>query len=252
MFSKAEVKELILKSGKRWLFPDFTNKLTWLVVTLGSTIILTPTPLKLIIYNWLVETANLNSGNKFILAELQASSADYIVGLSLIGFALAHNITNKYITYKENQGAKSDQEAYADVDRELFHIFLTDFPSGSRSTRLLREHDFGNSYHEGNTREIDNFVDSWDTAEREFLDAELEAKRRELWETCHVFLYKLSMGSYDLGGGPMYSCIPDAYRSAWNWPEHVEEKIKELNEYSAKCYTLHRELVLLGRRKLKC
>ncbi|MEZ9950684.1 hypothetical protein AB4376_18295 [Vibrio breoganii] len=252
MFSKNEIKEFIVKYGKKWLFPDFTNKLTWFVASIGGAILLTPTILKEIIYNWLVETINLNSGEYFTLAELKSSSADYFIGAFLVVIALSHNVANRYFIYKTTQIGQSEVDSLLEVDRNLFTQFLADFPSDSQSISLLKEHDFGGSYHENNTKQIDKFVDSWNTAEREFLDSELEVKRKELWGKCHTFIYMLANRSYVLHGGPMCSCVPDAYRGAWDWPPHVDEQIKELNELSTECYELHQELVLLARRKLKC
>lgn len=252
MFSKKDFKEFIIKYGKKWLFPDFTNKLTWFVVSIGGAILLTPTLLKQIIYNWLIETINLNSGVPITLAELESGSADYVIGLSLIVLALAHNVANRYFLYKESAPARKETEALAEVDRKLFLRFLEEFPSDCRSIDLLQNHDFGNSYHEIKTQELDNFVNYWNTAEREFLDSEIEEKRKEFWDKCHTLVYDLAQGSYYLGAGPMLSCIPDAYRGEWDWPEHVEKKIKHLNSRSTECFNLHRELVLLGRRKLKC
>ena len=86
MFNRNEVKEFIIKYGKKWIFPDFTNKLTWFVVSIGGTLLLTPVVFKQLFYNWLVDTVNLNSGNYITIAELQSDSPDYAIGTSLIVF----------------------------------------------------------------------------------------------------------------------------------------------------------------------
>ena len=249
MISKKELKDLGIALGKKYLFPDFTNKLTWFVVTVGGTIILTSTAFKQIFYNWLVATFNLNSGVQFTFAGLESSTADYTLGFSLIFLALIHNIANRYFIYKNGD---IEAKKLEDVDRALFERFLTEFPSNSRSVVLLKEHDFGNSYHDNNTDEIDRFVDAWNTAETEFLDQELEAVRKELYQKMHEFIYKLAQSSGYIHTGPMLSAVPVAYRGVWDWPEHVDLRIKELNEKSTECYRLHQQFDLLGRRKLKC
>ncbi|WP_159167587.1 MULTISPECIES: hypothetical protein [Aeromonas] len=252
MISKKEIKDLVIALGKKYFFPDFTNKLTWFVVTVGGAVILTPTVFKQIFYNWLVATFNLNSGIQFTFAELESSTADYTIGCSLIALALLHNIMNRYFIYKVGDIVAANEKELEAVDRNLFERFLSEFPSDSQSVTLLKEHDFGNSYHDNNTNEIDHFVDTWNTAEREFLDLELEAARKKLHEKMHDFIYKLAQSSGFIHTGPMMSAVPDAYRGAWNWPEHVDIRIKELNEKSAECYKLHQQFVMLGRRKLKC
>lgn len=50
----------------------------------------------------------------------------------------------------------------------------------------------------------------------------------------------------------MFSCIPDAYKGAWNYPEHVEQKLRELNEKATECYELHQAFIMFARQKLKC
>lgn len=252
MFKKEELKEFIVKYGKKWLFPDFTNKLTWFVAGIGGTILITPVALEQAFYNWLVETINLNSGVPITLAELESGSADYWLGFGLILLALIHNVTNRYFIYKETAERVNESDALNDVDRELFLRFRREFPSDSRSVMLFKEHDFGNSYHDNNTDELDNFVNNWNTAEREFLNKDLESKRKELWDKCHEFVYALAQGSYYLNGGQLLSCIPDAHRGAWDWPDHVEEKVNKLNTMGTECFELHRDFVLSGRRKLKC
>lgn len=249
MLKRSELKDLVLEYGKKFLFPDFTNKLTWFVAGVGGAIILTPTPLKLIIYNWLVDSANLNSGTRFTLAELKPDAADYSVGVALIIGALLHNIANRYLVYKEKKASSHDISGQANqIDKELFKKFLEDFPSNSESIDMLRHQDFSNSFNIFRLANLEKFVEEWDTVEREFLNTDLERMRRELWEACYTFNYKLSMGAYDLNGGPIFSCIPDAYRGTDNWPAHVDEKIDELNGLSTTCFKLYEEFVRFGRK----
>ena len=252
MFNKKEMKEFIMKYGKRWLFPDFTNKLTWFVTGLGATILATPILIQHAFYNWLIKTFNLNSGLPISLAELEKLSPDFSIGVILVIFALFHNIIYRYLNYIESTKKVNELLSIEEADRSLFLKFMKDFPSNSLSINLLRNHDFGAPYHENETKEIDNFVNYWNTAERKFLDQELELKRQELWNKCYKLVNRLASNSYDLNGGSMFSCIPDLYRGDWDWPDHVNKIINELNSMSTDCFDLHQELILLGRRKLKC
>lgn len=161
-------------------------------------------------------------------------------------------MANRYFIYKSGDIAASEAKEIKAVDRRLFERFLEEFPSNSRSITLLSEHDFGNSYHKNNTDEIDNFVDTWNTAETEFLDHEIETACKELHNKMHEFIYRLAQSSGYIYTGPMLSAVPDAYRGEWEWPEHIDARIKELNEKSTECYKLHQQFVILGRRKLKC
>lgn len=252
MISKTELRELAIALGKKYLFPDFTNKLTWFVVSVGGTIILTPTAFKQIFYNWLVATFNLNSGTQLTFAELESGNADYILGFSLIALALIHNVSHRYFIYKTGDIAAAEEKELEAVDRKLFERFLSEFPSSSNSLILLKEHDFGHSYHDTSTDEIDQFVDTWNTAETKFLDSEIEEARKQLHVKMHEFSYRLAQCSGYIHTGQMLSVVPEAYRGVYDWPEYVDERVRELNEKSTECYKLHQRFVMLGRRKLKC
>jgi hypothetical protein len=252
LVSKDELKNLIIAIGKKWLFPDFTNKLTWFVVSIGS-ILLTPASLKQMACNWLVDTVNLNSGVPFTLAEVNSNATDYFWGAILVVSALAHNIGNRYFLYLSSLSDIKGNEQLITADKKLFDEFLTAFPSNSNSITLLKEHDFGDSYHDISTKQIDNFVNYWNNSEHQFLNAVLEEKRKELWHNCHSFLCKLAQYAGPVGAGSFFSVVPDAYRDEdWNQPLFVSERIHELNEQASKCYILHQEMVSLCKKTLKC
>lgn len=248
-----EAKQLIIKIGRRWLFPDFTNRITWLIASAGLTVILTPGPLKFIFYNWLVETININSGEKFTLAEVMNDSAGYGIGLGLIALALAHNIAYRYIKYREaaKKEVLSEQKRRSDV--ELFYEFINLFSSKSDSLNLLRDHDFSNSFSNLSTNQIDSFINNWDSAEKTFHDAEIEEKKKELHGACTKFGLQLAEDSGPIGSGGRMSAVPDAYMANdFDWPEFVVNRIKRLNELASDCYKTHQEFVTLCKTRLGC
>jgi len=249
VFNRQELKEIALK---KWIFPDFSNKMTRVVVGLGTAVILTPVALKQLLYNWLVDTFNLNAGNYFTFAELQNSSGDYWLGFSLILVALIHNIAYRVFVYKVDKLAKKEQEDLYDVDRELFKEFIELLPSDGLDIKLLEEHDFGTSHHGNEVKALDKFVHTWNNAQKQFLDTELEDQRNDFIVKARHFIYTLASRSYSIGNGEIFSCIPDAYRGAWDWPQHVNEQIQELNDLGSELFKLHKNLILKARGKLKC
>lgn len=252
LVSRKELKELIIALGKKWLFPDFTKKLTWLVVTVGCGILVTPTPLKLIIYNWLVDTIKLNSGTHFTLAELASDSADYAWGVVLVALALAHNIAYRYFNYIVSREDNANLEQRKVADTALFEQFKSEFPSNSASARLLKEHDFSNSYHGEATNQLENFVHRWNNAEHSFLDNAIEIKRSELWKSCNSFLIKLAESTGPIAAGPFFSAIPDIYLGEWDMPDFVTQRVSELNSKATECHIQHQEFVLLCKERLRC
>jgi hypothetical protein len=262
---KEELKQISIDAIRKWLTPDFSNKLTWLVVGTGITILLTPDTATVVIANWLIETLNINFVSKFSLAELQSNDKDKIYGALLIVAGLTHNLVvsglTKYLAHldkvieseqraKEHEELVKRTEGQRSVDRELLKKLLTDLPSNGRSLTFLRDHDLGGSFNQTNLDEIEEFVMNWSCVERKFLNEDLEEKRQSLWEALNKFNATLAMNAYDLHGGPMYSCIPDQFRGR-DWPPHVEKKIDELNALSTQCFNLYNDFVILARRSLQ-
>lgn len=250
MLNIKKAKELFWKLVEKKLFPDFDNKLTWAVLVIGV-ILLTPVSLKQVFWNWLIDTINLNLNGRFRLAKIEADSTNYIWGLFLIFLALVHNIiAKKYFPYKTTLLNEKNANILSEVDKNLFLQFLKEFPSDSNTVIFLKEHDFNNSYLINNFQLLEIFVQSWNNAQREFIDKELESKRSELWAKCHAFEMQLIENSHPVNTG-LLSCIPENYRNEWtDKSESVKQVINELNRMATECYKLHQDFVRLGRVKL--
>ncbi|MFN7835113.1 MAG: hypothetical protein ACK5NY_04895 [Burkholderiaceae bacterium] len=252
MFTKQEVKEFIIKLGKRWFFPEFYTKVTWYVITLGAGIILTPTPLKLLVCNWLIDSFNLNSGKQLTLSEMGTGAADYWRGFALIVLALLHNIFSKWLLHKDSVKSNIEIDELNKIDKELFLLFTKDFPADSRAVMFLRDVDLGGTYHEYEIKEIEAFIQKWDATNYEFHDAELEKIRVELLEKSRKFILKLANNSYCIGSGPRYRCVPDQYVGDFNYPTEVDLTLRELNAMATELYKLHSKFIRECRKKLKC
>ncbi|GAA0362465.1 hypothetical protein GCM10009092_28550 [Bowmanella denitrificans] len=251
MVNVSEVKQFVIKYGKKWLFPDFTNKLTWLVAGTGATLLITPVALEQLLYNWLVETVNLNAGVPIAFAELEIGFADYWVGFGLIFLSLAHNIANRYFIYMDGLSSKEAKDRLIQVDRELFSKFKNDLSPDSRTVRFLRDVDLGGTYHDDDTRVLDRFCQTWNATDREFHDEELEILRKAFLDKSKSFLWKLANNSYDIGGS-RYRCVPDPYVGDFNYPPEVDKTLCELNDMATELYNMHSELVRKARTTLSC
>jgi len=251
VFSKEEVKEFIVKYGKKWFFPDFTNKVTWYVATLGAGIIIAPTPFKVIFYNWLIDTFNLNLGNHFTLSEVSSNTADYWVGFGLIVIALVNNLFSKWLNHQNFTISSNDTNKTIDVDTRLFEKFLEVFPSNSRSACLLEQHDFGNSFDQNSLNDIDKFVYEWNTPENEFINPDLEKLKKELWTKSDEFTLLVSVKTSPTPTG-FQSAVPDRHNTDWDWPDWVSKDVKDLNALSTVVFKLHQKFIKTARGILKC
>lgn len=245
MFNKKELKDILLK---KIIFPDFSNKITRLVIGVGITIILAPIPLKVVFYNWLINTFNLNSGELLKLSDFQSGSADYIWGFSLITVALLHNVIYKIYCYKID---KPKREKQNEVDQKLFSEFITMLPANSSSIDLLQSHDFGNSFYGDRIKNLEDVIIVFDNVEHKFLDEELETAKNNFIQKLKDFSNKIGIYTGVAGGNVKFlSCIPDSYKGEYHLPEYIIKQIKELNSTSSSCYDLYEKFVNQARNKL--
>lgn len=251
MFSRIEIKAFIVKLGGKWFFPNFNNKLTWYVVTLGASIILTPTPLKLVLYNWLIETINLNSGVPFSMVDIGEISADYWLGFGLIITALFHNVFSKWLLCQEYIFAQANLNKISEADIKLFEKFLSTFPTNSRAVSLLESHDFGGSFNLDSLKELDDFVYYWNTPENAFLNSEVELQKVELWGKCKEFSQIIGRKSGPTRSGRQ-SVVPEEILNAWDWPKEVDEDVRIVNEMGTEVFLSHQNFIKSTRNALKC
>ena len=253
-FSKEEIKTFFIKLGKKYLFPDFTNKLTWMVAGVGISIILTPTPLKLIFYNFLVDTFNVNSGQNFTLAEVKSQSADYLLGFGLVFLALLHNILYKFFEYKNNTDKILKNTSIRNADVELYNKFIESLPSESIGINFLCEHDLGNTYDKDSTNDIQSFLDKWNNPEYEFLDEEIESQKKDFYSSLQEFYFELATqaGFIDNSSSRM-TVIPNAYFNRGKpYPDDIMSITKDFNSKASVCCEKHKSFITLCKKKLNC
>lgn len=103
MFKSEEIKKFILIYGKRIIFPSFANKITSTIVLSGIGIVVTPAPLKVVFYNWLIKIFNLNSGIPVTVPEISSGSSDYFYGVLLVIIGLTFNIIRYAFDFAESK-----------------------------------------------------------------------------------------------------------------------------------------------------
>ncbi|KRW50581.1 hypothetical protein AO724_10055 [Aeromonas allosaccharophila] len=251
MFSKEEVKAFIIRLGEKWFFPDFTNKLTWYVVTLGAGFILIPQPIKLFVINWAIEIFNVNSGLKLTLPEMEASN-DYATGISIIFMALTHNIGYKYFGLKQKIFEHKVRQEQRISDTNLLERFMNEFSSNCPSAVLLKEHDFGNSFDRDRLKQLEEFHYKWNGAEYHFIDSEIDSKRNLLHEKSTQFLIKVAEYTTPVGASSFRSVVPDHLRADdWNLPDGVTNEIEELNGLATALFEQHQQFIAYARTKIQ-
>jgi hypothetical protein len=251
VFTEEEVKTFIIRVGEKWFFPDFTNKLTWYVVTLGTGFILVPQPVKLFVINWLIKTFNVNSGLAVALPDMEAST-DYTTGVILVFMALAHNIGYKDFGLRKLIFEHKVRQEQRIGDYKLLEKFLIEFPSNCASAILLKEHNFGNSFDREKLKQLNDFYYQWNGAEYHFIDPEIDSKRKALYEGFKQFLIKVDEYTGPVGASNFSSVIPDHLRADdWNLPDQVRKHIKELNDIATNLFEQHQGFIAFAKARIQ-
>ncbi len=245
------LSETAKKAVVRFLFPDFSNKLTWYVVAVGMALILTPELMQFLLVEWIIKTFSLSVGGSLTIADFAANNADYWTGFGLITVSLLHNLGNKWIAAGSADDQFQGHTQRESSDLALYRELTLLLPSNSPSVRMLVEHDFGNSFNTNRFDALDHFVDEWNCPERTFQRQELEAARKDLWECAKSFVTLLAMKSCPTSGG-LQSVVPDKHRSDWDWPAWVAADVMAVNEAANKVYKEHQTFLSLGKQILKC
>lgn len=222
----------ILKKAISYIFPEFTNKLTWTVVTAGLAL-LSSSLIEQIIKSFINSNFNFNltDGN------------DAIVGLILVVSGLLHNYgfvrekNKKHISPLEKD--KSDREI--DSDKKLYAKLLADLPFEG-PVRILKEHDFLGSFSLEDIRPLNNFSYTWESAENTFIDKDLEGLKNDL--LTKITAFNLAIAQYTSPNSSGFQAVRvDSQR---HHPEHearFREEAEIINSAASSAFDSHQALV---------
>lgn len=136
-------------------------------------------------------------------------------------------------------------------DKELFQSFLNLLPP-NQTTRFFREHDFGGSFSKSDVAPLHAFVETWNSVDKEFLDRELEEKRKALYSFASQLATEISGRTVPINAGDFCSVFSDQQRATGQpRPAHVIEDARVLNEKSLLFVPIYEEFVRLCKAKLE-
>jgi len=134
-------------------------------------------------------------------------------------------------------------------DRKVFTKFQKTFPF-SPTVELLRDHDFGDSFRSKDIQYLIDFVVTGQSVENEFVDAELEGNRVELYLAAKK-LYDTIMETvvYVGSGSTTLSVLPDYHRGGPR-PDFIKNDAKKLNRASHDFVPIYEAFVRKCKAKL--
>ncbi|WP_457426032.1 hypothetical protein [Roseateles sp. P5_E7] len=117
--------------------------------------------------------------------------------------------------------------------------------------RLLRDHDFGGAFLRTAIQPLYDFYETWDQPQREFVDADLQAGLKELYEAGASLSLHLVGKTVPVGaGGQHASVFSDQLRAQGVRPAWVLDEARVLNEEARKFVPLYENFVRRCRVKL--
>lgn len=218
-----------------FVFPEFSNKLTWLVTATGATIVAIPA-IPLLILNFIVTFWNNEFGNFIMLPSV--FEVNPWVGASLIAMGLTHNLAYKFLIHKKTENINPH-------DKNLKEKFISELPTECHLIRLLKEQDFGHSFPSKPISQMDEFLFKWQGAEYEFHDEKIEKASQDFQKTLKILSSKIAVNCHPAYRADRYTAIPNNVLSDFDWPPSLEKTIAEMNELGTQAYKKHQELIKL-------
>lgn len=136
-------------------------------------------------------------------------------------------------------------EKHQVLDKELFKK-LVELLNLNSFIRFIKTHSFTNSFNQSSLEAMDRFLYYWGEPEYEFIDAEIETVRAELYDLMKKFSHEIACNTFPLGNGKF--SIPDEW--SWKFEERYKKTVLDLDTKATLIYEKYVELVRLGREKL--
>ena len=147
--------------------------------------------------------------------------------------------------------ASSSPEGSSPHDKALFQSFLSALPP-NQTTSFFKEHDFGGSFQKSAVVPLHAFVSTWSSVDKEFLDEDLEKKKKALYTFASELSGEIACRTVPLRNGDLVSVFSDQQRATGQpRPESVIEDAKVLNEKSAQFVPMYEEFIRACKAKLE-
>ena len=131
-------------------------------------------------------------------------------------------------------------------DEQLFLSFLKAFPYNGSISYIENRSMAGFAFDTNRLRDIEDFSRDWKDAEHEFIDGELEEKRKTLLQLCQDYMTEITANTFATRGN-LYAVPPE-----WEieQPKRFEEATSKLHEMADRIVSVHQALVRMGKKKL--
>jgi hypothetical protein len=134
-----------------------------------------------------------------------------------------------------------------EADKKALRVLMEMVPSGG-SISFLRSNDFGAAYRADAIDAIYNFVTLCAGPEHEFLDAELEKKRKKFWKVCQTLLRVLGHYTFVMPIGGGLRAVPKEWQ--FEKPSLFKTAVEEIHTAAEAVCRAYDALIRGARQKL--
>lgn len=142
-------------------------------------------------------------------------------------------------------GAEKSQD-HSRHDKELFEQFLSIFAKNDR-IRFFKEHDFLGSFQKDRIDGLYEFVETWGNAAHEFIDQDVEKKRKDIYESAKRLAGAIAQYTTPNQAG-LISVKPDNLPHGPT-PDWIEREAKEINDCADEFAAKHEDFIRFCHKK---
>lgn len=135
------------------------------------------------------------------------------------------------------------------ADSTLFSEFLQLLPSAKGVIAFLDQNNMaGFSFRSENFEPLREFCSSWDNAEHEFHNVELESLRKSLLSHMNEYWSLLATETWPVNSNPNFSTVPPEWE--YEQPERFNKVVSKFHELAKSIVEIHQELIRTGKKHL--
>ncbi|MBT1727462.1 hypothetical protein [Enterobacter quasimori] len=242
-----EILEILAKKLIGKIFPEFSNKVTWSLITVGLGILALPAPTYILFLNLIIDFFNKTTDSTVNLVDIENITPSNTIALTLIISGLLYHVVIKALQlYPEviiENNKKEVQERKRIADIELYKSFMSLLPPTSLTIELLKNHDFGATFHENSIKDFDKLRYCWGNADQHFHNQEIETKAANLRNQMLAFDEFLACNSNYISNTPYLTMLRHG-DSDMQWADETEAKVQKANQESETVFRNYNDFVI--------
>ena len=166
--------------------------------------------------------------------------------------ALGFLITLVGLEFKTLRDWNAAEEKYKktlnEADKELYAEFVETLPSDG-TIQFIRRNSIGDGFEKRRLQDLRNFDENWRDAEHEFIDDELERKKKDLLKLVEDYFGLIggSMVTDATSNSPPEVILVEKYKFD---PSKYQKIMKKIDRQSDKIVDKHQELIRVAKNKL--